>query len=115
MPRCFAAVAAGGRFRVGVKAANTKSATVSHRSDRLDPPPARLTGIDQRQINRRDSEQGDHRRLLRVALDAVVVGVRATRRTNPPAGTGTVRSGSKSAPLFTHHVPERTSERRSVA
>jgi hypothetical protein len=41
--------------------------------------------------------------------------LRATRRTNPPSGTGTVASGSKSAPLFTHHVPDSTSERRSVA
>jgi hypothetical protein len=31
-----------------------------------------------------------------------------TSLTNPPAGTGTVLSGSKSAPLLTHYVPERT-------
>src|SRR5215813_12392342 len=38
-----------------------------------DLPPARLTGIHQRQIDRRDSKQRDHRWLFRVALHAVVV------------------------------------------
>jgi len=36
-------------------------------------PPARLARIHQRQVDGRDSEQRDHRRLLRVALHAVVV------------------------------------------
>jgi hypothetical protein len=37
------------------------------------------------------------------------------RLTTPPAGNETALSGSKSTPLFTHHVLERTSERRSIA
>jgi hypothetical protein len=38
-------------------------------------------------------------------------GVRAVRLTNPPAGTGTAFLGSKSSPLFTHHVPDNTKMR----
>ena len=39
-------------------------------------------------------------------------GVRTVRLTNPPAGTGTAFLGSKSSPLFTHHVPDITKMRR---
>ena len=39
-------------------------------------------------------------------------GVRAVRLTNPPAGTGTAFLGSKSPPLFTHHVLDNSKMRR---
>src|SRR6516162_2159587 len=48
-------------------------------------PPARLTGIHQRQIDRRDSKQRDHRWLLRIALHAVVVG-RVSDAPHEPSG-----------------------------
>jgi hypothetical protein len=38
----------------------------------------------------------------------------ATRRTKPPAGTGSVASGSKFSPEFTHQVPEMTGEEPAV-
>src|SRR5262249_30352088 len=41
--------------------------------DRSDLPPAGLGGVHQRQLDRRDPEQRDHRRLLSVAFHAVVV------------------------------------------
>jgi glc operon protein GlcG len=62
-----------------------------------------------------DSEKTNDGRLIGVLPDSVIVWVRAVRLTNPPAGTGTALSGSKSVPLLTHQVPDRTNERRSVA
>jgi hypothetical protein len=63
----------------------------------------------------RDSEKGNNGRLVRTFYHPVIMRPRATRLTNPPAGTGTALCGSKSGPLFTHHTPERTTDKRSVA
>jgi hypothetical protein len=77
--------------------------------------PSRLTAINKLKMHRRNSEQCDHGRFLRIVLHAVIMRGVGNAPDETPAGTATVFFGSKSAPLFTHHVPDKTSESRSVA
>ena len=77
--------------------------------------PAWLARFDQFQIDRGEPKNPDHRRLRRALLDTVIMRLVGDSPDKPPAGAGTVSFGSKSAPLFTHHVPDSTKHRRSVA
>src|SRR5262249_13073314 len=81
--------------------------------DRSDLPPAGLAGVHQPQLDRRDSKQRDQRRLLRVALHAVVVGCMSDA---PDEASGRHRHRLIGIEVGAAvHPPESTSERRSVA
>ena len=81
----------------------------------LNLPPGGLCGIGQPDIDRADPEDGDHSRLLasRLARHRSARCGHGAGHTRRPA-TGTVCWGVKSAPLSTHHVPETTTQMRSV-
>ena len=76
----------------------------------LNRPYSRLGRIDEFELDRGLTENADDGGLVAAFPHAVI----ATRRTKPPAGTGTVFSGSKFSPELTHQVPEMTKHSRSV-
>ena len=92
-----------------------RSILVACQCTESDLAPARPAWIDQFKLDRRDSKQGDHGRLLRISLYAVVVRGAGDAVHEAPRGYRNGIVGSNDAPLFTHHVPDRTSESRSVA
>jgi hypothetical protein len=99
-------------FAAGSNAFRDWSCEVAQRSELT---PTGLARVHQLKLDRCDSEKTNDGRLGRVFPDPVIVRGPRDAPDESPAGIGTVLSGSKSAPLFTDHVPESTSERRSVA
>src|SRR5882672_2503615 len=76
-------------------------------------PPGRLRRIHQIQIDGRNPKQRNDGGFLGIRYYSIIVG---RARDAPDKSTSRNRdsiAGSKSAPLFTHHVPERTTDNRS--
>ena len=65
-------------------------------------------------FHRSDAANGDDSRLVVATNNAIVVGRSRNPMDEAPAGTGTQAAGSKSAPLLHHHIPETTTQNRSV-